>query len=217
MQQDGSARCEDVWFVVDFDGTAANLTGAGSERFAAVVGEILGPAPEPRNTYRLPGGGKPEAVLLVQDGSFRGCFFPIAEAPSWLGQGQSVRWHQKHGAVHMSSDTPEVGEGTRLRHGDEIRFDQLTFKVESPVADENIVFEAKETTVQQPAEKIETNTNIEKQWVTKPTSVGNQLTDSDLLLAKHQRSQKITFIIFGSAIAISIIGTAVWTFRNQLF
>ncbi len=105
----------------------------------------------------------------------------------------------------------------RVRHGDEIRFDQLTFKVESPAAEENVMFDAKET-VAQPALKPEENKpSAEKQWVTKPTSVGNQLTDSDLLLAKHKRSQRITFIVFGTAIAVSIAGTVIWTLRDQLF
>ena len=106
---------------------------------------------------------------------------------------------------------------SRLRHGDEIRFDQLTFKVESPEAEKNSRFNAKQVIAKQAEKPAEQKPAAQKQWVTKPTSVGNQLTDSDLLLAKHRRSQRITFIVFGTAIAIAIISTVVWTFRDRLF
>jgi len=101
----------------------------------------------------------------------------------------------------------------KLRHNDEIRLDQLNFRVIAPdfaQVDSNV--DNKSTSIN-PA--INTDQTVfsdknEKQWVTKPTSIGNQLTDSDLLLARHQRNLRITYFIFGISIAVAVIGTVLW-------
>ncbi len=101
------------------------------------------------------------------------------------------------------------------RDGDELRFDQLTFTVEAPK-----VYTNKHE--DNPA-RLDTNADAEqssptsppsnnKQWVTKPTSVGNQVTDADIRLHKHQQQQKITYGIFGTVIITAIIGTIAWQF-----
>ncbi|MCK5881488.1 MAG: FHA domain-containing protein [Sinobacterium sp.] len=99
---------------------------------------------------------------------------------------------------------------TKVHHGDEVRFDQLTFRVEAPKAYTDALIH----NVSQPTAEGSSSTKTvdahDKQWVTKPTSVGNQITDADIRLRNHQKHQRITYIIFGIAISTAIISTVIW-------
>ena len=55
--------------------------------YSIVAGDIDEPAPTERRKLRLPDSKAPAGLLLVQDGSFRGCYFAVGSAPCWLGQG----------------------------------------------------------------------------------------------------------------------------------
>lgn len=91
--------------------------------------------------------------------------------------------------------TPEA----HLKHNDEVRFDMLTFKVVGP-SDDGKPSDLKRT-IQMEAlvdpDKDE-NSNGEKSFVSKPTSIGNRENDSlDIILAQHNRNKRMVNIIFG--------------------
>jgi pSer/pThr/pTyr-binding forkhead associated (FHA) protein len=111
---------------------------------------------------------------------------------------------------------------TKARHGDQLRFDQLNFEVVAPpsVTDQNSLISATydipSSQIKDPINNTEQNylkhneVHANKQWVTKPTSVGNQVTDADIRLKNHQKQQRMTYLIFGLAISAAIIGTVTW-------
>lgn len=104
-----------------------------------------------------------------------------------------------------------------LTDGDIVTFDTLSFRVKAPegntpdlrrtVLSDAITDEQIAAARKKPAES--------KEWVTKSTSVGNQLTDSDILLEKHLRDKKIIYLVFGTACLVSIFGTAAYIFLQQ--
>lgn len=104
----------------------------------------------------------------------------------------------------------------KLFHGDTVTFDTLQFKVIAPgKVKQN---DNTEKTAARPAitEKdiAETN-NKEKAWVNKPTSVGNQKTTSDHLLAKHLRRQRLIYWSFGIACTLSVVASAIYLYLHQ--
>lgn len=104
----------------------------------------------------------------------------------------------------------------KLFHGDTVTFDTLQFKVIAP--EKNTAADNTEKTAARPAitdKEIAAANNKEKAWVNKPTSVGNQKTTSDHLLAKHLRRQRLIYWSFGVACTLSIIATAVYLYLQQ--
>ena len=106
---------------------------------------------------------------------------------------------------------------SKVRDGDEVRFDQLTFRVEAPKAysqsSETLTSENQvQADASKPSAAIPAN---DKQWVTKPTSVGNQVTDADIRLKKHKKDLKIIYGVFGTAIFAAIAGVLIWTSMFQ--
>lgn len=108
---------------------------------------------------------------------------------------------------------------TKAKDGDELRFDQLSFKVIAPLAmrpktPSPIPANAHDKTeaTSNASQGHTGNKQADKQWVTKPTSVGNQITDADIRLQNHQKNQRLTYLIFGLAIATAIVGTLIWQF-----
>jgi pSer/pThr/pTyr-binding forkhead associated (FHA) protein len=91
-----------------------------------------------------------------------------------------------------------------LVDGDEIRLDVLNFKILAP-NDKNLSLD-KRKTVQSDAIKEDSTEKPkegDRNWVTKPTSIGNTSHDPhDLLLAQHIRQKRITYTIFGVLFAI---------------
>jgi pSer/pThr/pTyr-binding forkhead associated (FHA) protein len=94
----------------------------------------------------------------------------------------------------------------QLNDGDEIKLDVLIFKVLAP-EDKNLPPE-KRKTVTTDAIKMpvsEEKDSADKNWVTKPTSIGNTAHDPhDILLAKHIRTKQITYVVFGVVFALLV-------------
>lgn len=101
-----------------------------------------------------------------------------------------------NGSFHNGKQCQEA----HLEHGDDIKLDVLNFKVlapESLLAVENRKAQIKEAE-KKPLESLPQVKDSDKNWVTKPTSVGNTSFDPhDQLLAKHIKTQKLTYAFFG--------------------
>lgn len=96
----------------------------------------------------------------------------------------------------------------QLQDDDIIKLDVLTFKVIAP-EDKNLPLEKRKTVtadaIKAPEDDAEKESG-DKNWVTKPTSIGNTAHDPhDILLAKHIRTKKITYAVFGVAFAILVV------------
>lgn len=103
-------------------------------------------------------------------------------------------------------------EEKQLKDGDEIKLDTLAFKVIAP-DDKNLKMDMRRT-MMNPAIKLDATAGDEaggdKNWVTKPTSIGNRENDSlDVLLAKHQRQKRISYAVFGLAFLLLAVGAYV--------
>lgn len=89
----------------------------------------------------------------------------------------------------------------QLNEGDEVKLDVLTFRVLAP---ESIAGSDKSKSGAN--DPVDITREGDKNWVTKPTSIGNAGYDPhDALLAKHLRSKKITYAIFGGLFFILAI------------
>jgi pSer/pThr/pTyr-binding forkhead associated (FHA) protein len=97
---------------------------------------------------------------------------------------------------------------TQLNDGDEIKLDVLTFRVVAPEDKINSEKKSTASTVTD-APKIditETTKETDKNWVTKPTSIGNAAHDPhDIILAKHLRTQRINYAVFGVLMCILLV------------
>lgn len=102
-------------------------------------------------------------------------------------------------------------EETRLKDGDVIKLDILSFKVLAP--EEKHLSADKRRTVIADAIKLpedDTPANVSKNWVTKPTSIGNRENDMlDVILAQHQRSKRIMYGVFAAVVVVSV-ATLAW-------
>ncbi len=92
----------------------------------------------------------------------------------------------------------------KLKDGDEVRLDILTFRV---VAPERKVVDPDRKDVTQPnpnqekSGKVDTDPN--RNWVTKPTSPGNAAHDPhDIILAEHIRNKKIMYGVFTALVIV---------------
>lgn len=96
---------------------------------------------------------------------------------------------------------------TSLKNGDLIKLDLLSFRIIAPSAAAATKHTYTNGTLNPPSNgQTITETNNQRNWVTKPTSIGNRTDDSiDLILARHQRSKRILLTVFGSFVAIAAI------------
>ncbi|NRA42927.1 MAG: hypothetical protein HRU21_11570, partial [Pseudomonadales bacterium] len=106
---------------------------------------------------------------------------------------------------HSLSVNNQQLEKARLNHGDTLSFDTLSFQIFS-IKQLNEQITASSDNVEVDAPK----SNQNKEWVSKPTSVGNQVTESDLLLHKHRRNIRRTYIFFSLCIAAAIAAAIIW-------
>ena len=126
------------------------------------------------------------------------------------------------GSANGSFINGQAFSEAKVRDGDELRFDQLTFKVEAPQS-YAAIFDAQFKTlnneptpeqVPDDATQFSPALAADKQWKTKPTSIGNQITDADIRLQDHQKHKRITYLFFSSAITLAIIGTVAWQYLH---
>lgn len=95
---------------------------------------------------------------------------------------------------------------TQLKNGDVIKLDVLSFRIIAPANTSATRTAIRDAINPSSNGHTITETNSQRNWVTKPTSIGNRTDDSiDLILAKHQRSKRILLSVFGSILAITAI------------
>src|SRR5690554_1743866 len=95
-------------------------------------------------------------------------------------------------------------EETSLKNGDLVKLDVLSFRILAPSHAATKPSTNRDAITPPPQGAAITETNGQRNWVTKPTSIGNRTDDSiDLILAKHQRSKRILLTVFGSFVAIA--------------
>ncbi len=93
---------------------------------------------------------------------------------------------------------------TSLKNGDLVKLDVLSFRILAPSHAAAKPSTNRDAITPPPQGAAITETNGQRNWVTKPTSIGNRTDDSiDLILAKHQRSKRILLTVFGSFVAIA--------------
>ena len=108
---DGKTVC-----FTDLDGSSTHQTppktfSAGAHSYAIVSGQIDEPIPAKLRKLRLPGSQAPAGILLVQDGSFRGCYFTVSAEPCWLGQGaHATMQSSKALSLYTGSGPLQVGD-----------------------------------------------------------------------------------------------------------
>lgn len=103
-----------------------------------------------------------------------------------------------------------------LKDGDMIKLDVLSFQLIAPSSKGQTA----NTNANQPLEHEEDDTqtswehaNNQRNWVTKPTSIGNRTDDSlDIILAEHQRHKRILLGVFSSIAAIAAIAAIYFVF-----
>jgi hypothetical protein len=100
--QRASIRTESGDMLTVTPGHCLNTEGGS---VALIEGQIESPPPPQRPKLRLPGSGIPSAVLLVQDGTYRGCFFALGAEPCWLGQGASVHVDTQNTVILTTGST----------------------------------------------------------------------------------------------------------------
>jgi len=92
-----------------------------------------------------------------------------------------------------------------LKHGDEVRFDVLTFRIEGPQQEPDhnatMIREVKHT----PRAKAKVNTKpaTEKQWKTKPTAVGNR--DKTIAITTKQKAVSGIWTFLAAVVAIGTL------------
>lgn len=121
----------------------------------------------------------------------------------FLVAGQSLFLRDLNSANGSFVNGKRISESP-LKAGDLIKLDVLTFRILAP---SNI---AAKSPLEREAINLSSDGTItethkqQRNWVTKPTSIGNRTDDSiDLLLAQHQRSKRILLSVFGSFVAIA--------------
>lgn len=101
----------------------------------------------------------------------------------------------------------------KLKDGDVIKLDILSFKVIAP--DEKLLPADKRRTVVADAISLpleQEEAYQQKNWVTKPTSIGNRENDMlDVILAKHQRNKRIIYSVFTSLVVLSFLAVFLLT------
>jgi len=122
----GTAVMNSTDFSIEWDGEIASLTDSdgslshesppknfsvGAHSYAIVSGQIDEPVPTKLAKLRLPGSQEPSGVLLVQDGSFRGCYFTVSTEPCWLGQGAHATMQSSNIlSLYTGSNLLQVGD-----------------------------------------------------------------------------------------------------------
>jgi len=122
----GTAVMNGTDYSIEWDGKTASLTdldgllsrqippktfSAGAHSYAIVSGQIDEPVPAKLLKLRLPGSQAPAGILLVQDGSFRGCYFTVSAEPCWLGQGAHATMRSsKTLSLYTGSSPLQVGD-----------------------------------------------------------------------------------------------------------
>lgn len=103
----------------------------------------------------------------------------------------------------------QIKEAT-LKDGDIVKLDVLSFKIIAPA--EQAPVDKRKTVISdivQPdsADITATSSDISsRNWVTKPTSIGNRENDLlDLILARHQRNKRIIHTIFGGLFTLAFL------------
>ena len=98
----------------------------------------------------------------------------------------------------------------KLQDGDNIQLDVLKFKVVAP--SKLAVKDSPRGHSSAPDDnRLQ---EVSKNWITKPTSIGNRENDMlDVILAKHQRTKRIIYTVFGMIAVLSALIT--WLLLNR--
>lgn len=103
-----------------------------------------------------------------------------------------------------------------LKDGDMIKLDVLSFQLIAPSSKGQVANTNANPSPEQEEDDTQTSwehANNQRNWVTKPTSIGNRTDDSlDIILAEHQRHKRILLGVFSSIAAIAAIAAIYFVF-----